>query len=113
MASIRSFEVRGFTPRRHAQGARAALAVNYEELSENLSRFYDFTDKVVVYVGAAGRQLLDPKVKTRNVVAIDRDVEALRRLESTAGGKGARPLPQIVGSAFESVSVTGDVVYFE
>lgn len=32
------------------------MAADYEQLSENLRRFYDFTDKVVLFVGAGGRQ---------------------------------------------------------
>lgn len=89
------------------------MAVNYAELAEQLSRFYDFTDKVVLCVGAAGRQLLAPKVRTRKLIAIDRDAEALRRLERPPATKGARPLHEIVASAFEEVTVSGDVVYFE
>jgi len=36
------------------------MAMDYGKLTENLGRFYDFTDKVVLFVGAGGRQLLDP-----------------------------------------------------
>ena len=36
------------------------MAADYAILGENLRHFYDFTNKIVLYVGAGGRQLLDP-----------------------------------------------------
>ena len=41
------------------------MAVDLQVLTENLVRFYDFSAKVVLYVGAGGRQLLDPSAGTR------------------------------------------------
>jgi len=89
------------------------LATDYAKLSENLSRFYDFTGKVVLFVGAGGRQLLDPAAPVRKLIAIDKDVEALRELEEYLVAKGLQDSVEVIGASFEEVAVHGDVVYFE
>lgn len=78
------------------------MAADYQKLAEILTRFYDFTDKTVFYVGAGGRQLLDPAVKNRRLIAIDRDAGSLAGLNIEA-----------VAADFEEVRLAGDVVYFE
>jgi hypothetical protein len=52
------------------------LATDYAQLTGNLLRFYDFTNKVVLFVGAGGRQLLALSAGTKKLIAIDQDVEA-------------------------------------
>jgi hypothetical protein len=89
------------------------LATDYAKLAENLRRFYDFTDKVVLFIGAAGRQLLDPATSTRKLIAIDKDVEALRELKAHVVAKGLQDSVEVVGASFEEVTLHGDAVYFE
>lgn len=89
------------------------MATDYRKLTENLSCFYDFTDKVVLFVGAGGRQLLDPDIKTRKLIAIDKNVEALKELHAAIAAKGKQDAVEIVGASFEDVTLSGDVVYFE
>lgn len=89
------------------------MATDYAQLTENLLRFYDFTNKVVLFVGAGGRQLLDPSAGTKKLVAIDQDVEALRELAVNVAAKGLQDSVEVVGSKFEDVALSGDVVYFE
>lgn len=89
------------------------MATDYAKLTENLCRFYDFTDKVVLFVGAAGRQLLGPATKTRKLIAIDKDVEALRELKANIVAKGLQDSVEVVGASLEEVTLHGDVVYFE
>ena len=78
------------------------MAADYRLLSRTLSGFYDFTGKSVLYVGAGGRQFLDPAVRTRKVIAIDRDANSLAGLNL-----------ETVAADFEEVTLTGDVVYLE
>ena len=87
------------------------MAADYAKMAENLSRFYDFRGKVVLFVGAGGRQLLDPELGMKKLIAIDRNVEALKGLETSIAAKLGRI--DVVGASFENVSVSGDVVYFE
>lgn len=89
------------------------MAADYGQLAENLRCFYDFTDKVVLFIGAGGKQLLDPTLKTTRVIAIDRDVQALRELKTNIAAKGLQDSVDVVGTDFEDVTLCGDVVYFE
>jgi hypothetical protein len=89
------------------------LATDYAQLTENLLGFYDFTNKVVLFVGAAGRQLLDPSAGTKKLIAIDQDVEGLRELAVRVAARGIQESVEVVGSKFEDVALSGDVVYFE
>jgi hypothetical protein len=89
------------------------LAADYRQLSESLRRFFDFTGKVVLYVGAGGRQLLHPDFGSRKVVAIDRDVEALRDLEASLAAGSMAGAVDVVCADFAEVALLGDVVYFE
>ena len=89
------------------------MATDYAKLTENLCRFYDFTGKVVLFIGAAGRQLLDPATQTRKLIAIDKDVEALRELKANIVAKGLQDSVEVVGASFEQVALHGDAVYFE
>lgn len=89
------------------------MATDYAKLTENLTRLYDFTDKVVLFIGAAGRQLLDPKIRTRKLIAIDKDVQALGDLKAKVIARGLQDLMEVVGANFEEVTLHGDAVYFE
>jgi hypothetical protein len=89
------------------------LAVDYTQLTKNLLRFYDFTNKIVLFVGAGGKQLLDPSAGTKKLIAIDQDVGALRELAANVVAKGLADSVEVIGSRFEDVALLGDVVYFE
>ncbi len=94
-------------------GKESHLGTDYAKLTENLCRFYDFTERVVLFIGAGGRQLLDPGAKTRKLIAIDRDVEALRELKAKIMAQGLQDSVEVVGASFEEVTARGDTVYFE
>lgn len=89
------------------------MATDYAQLTRNLLRFYDFTNKVVLFVGAGGKQLLDSSAGAKKLIAIDQDVEALRELASNVAAKGMQDSVEVVGRKFEDVTLSGDVVYFE
>ena len=108
MASVP--EVRSWTG---IPGKDSPLATDYAKLTQNLLRFYNFTNKVVLFVGAGGRQLLTPSAGTKKLIAIDQDVEALRELAANVAAKGIQDAMEIVGCQFEDVARSGDAVYFE
>jgi hypothetical protein len=89
------------------------LATDYARLAEDLCRFYDFTDKVVLFVGAGGRQLLDPRTPVKKLVAIDKDADVLRELKREVLAQGLQNSVEVIASHFEEVARPGDVVYFE
>jgi len=86
------------------------VATDYKQLTENLSRFYDFAGKVVLYVGAGGRQLLSLSIRTKKVLAIDHNVASLRELEANRAAKGKQGSIEVLAASFESVTKVGDVV---
>ena len=89
------------------------MATDYARLTENLSRFYDFTGKVVLFIGAAGRQLLDPATPARKLIAVDKDAGALLKLKADIVSKGLQDSVEVVGASFEELTLHGDAVYFE
>ena len=89
------------------------MATDYARLSENLARFYDFRNKIVLYVGAAGRQLLDPRTPTRRLIAIDRDLKTLEELKANVVEQRLQDSVEVIGAGFEEITVCGDVVYLE
>ena len=89
------------------------MATDYAQLTANLCSFYDFTDKVVLFVGAAGRQLLDPTARTRKLIAIDKDVAAIRELQTIIAAKGLQSSMEAIAGDFHNVTLQADAVYFE
>src|SRR5271167_913274 len=89
------------------------VAVDYRQLTEDLRGFYDFTGRVVLFVGAGGRQLLDPSIETKKLIAIDRDIVGLREFRRNHADRGGGESVQVVDGEFEDVNLCGDVVYFE
>lgn len=89
------------------------MAVDLRELTANLVRFYDFSGKTVLFVGAGGRQLLDPSAGTGKLIAIDQDADSLRELKANIVARGWQNSMEVVASNFEDISLSGDVVYFE
>ena len=95
------------------QGALHNMVVDRDDLSANLARFYDFTGKTVLYVGAGGGQLLGPASGIRDVVAIDSDAKSLEGLRRESRSKWKGVAIRFVPRGFESVDIRGDVAYFE
>jgi hypothetical protein len=89
------------------------LAADYGQFTENLSRFYDFTGKVVLFVGAGRRQLFDFSVKTKRIIAIEQDADVASQLKANIRTKGIEDSVDVVCANFEEVTSSGDVVYFE
>lgn len=89
------------------------MPTDYAKLSENLAAFYDFTGKTVLYIGAGSRQLLDLATPFKKLIAVDRDVAALRDLKARVEAEGRQRSVEVVGAGFSDISLRGDVVYFE
>lgn len=84
------------------QKAELPMAANYQMLVQQLTDFFAFDDKTVLYVGAGGGRLLGPAARTKRLIAIDRDAASLASVN----------LEKVVAE-FEDVQIAGDVVYFE
>lgn len=89
------------------------MTVDYGQLTVNLHRFYDFGGKTVVFVGAGGGQLFDFSVRTKKIMAVDRDREAIAQLKARIQMNGVEHSVEVLCAHLEEVKSTGDVVYFE
>ncbi len=89
------------------------MATDYAKLAVDLGRFYDFSGKVVLYVGAGTRQLLDPAAPIRRMIAIDKDETVLRELKAKVAAEAWGDRIALLAADFLQVELHGDVVYFE
>jgi len=89
------------------------MAADYARMSADLCRFYDFSGKVVLFIGAAGKQLLDSSTPVKKLIAIDKDVAALEALRAEIAAKGRQDLVEVIGGDFEEIATHGDAVYLE
>jgi len=89
------------------------LAADYQLLTKKLGEFYDFAGKVVLLVGAGHGQLLDPSIEIRNLIAVDKDRDALKEFEKKIAADGRQRSVEVIHSEFEKVTSRADVVYFE
>jgi hypothetical protein len=89
------------------------MAADYAQMARDLDHFYDFKDKVVVFVGAGSKQLLDLRQKPKRAIAIDQNEEALQQLRQEVEAQHLESVVEIVHSDYYDVTSRGDVVYFE
>lgn len=81
-------------------------------MSDDLSRFYDFSGKAVLYIGAGGRQLIDV-TRPKKLIAVDKDSVALRELKANLATQGLQDAVEVICASFDEVTNSADVVYFE
>jgi ubiquinone/menaquinone biosynthesis C-methylase UbiE len=89
------------------------VATETRQIVLNLLAFYDFTGKTVVAVGAGGGQLAEYARPVRQVIAVDRDANALARLAARLPECGLADKFRLVAGDLLDVSPCGDVVMFE
>ena len=88
------------------------MAADYGQLAENLRWFYDFTGKVVLFVGGGRKATARSLHQSQEADCHDRDVESLIELKTNVA-TGVRGSVVVVVPTFEEVTWGGDVVYFE
>jgi hypothetical protein len=89
------------------------VATDIKKIISNLFAFYDFTDRIVLSVGAGGGQFVEYGRAARGVIAIDQDLAALEKLHESVAAAGLDEKFTIVHSDFLSSDVKADVVLFE
>jgi hypothetical protein len=89
------------------------MAADYVQMARELDQFYNFAGKVVVFVGAGAKQLLDVSRIPKRTIAIDQDGEALQQLRQQVEAQHLESVVEILHSDFNDVTSRGDVVYFE
>jgi hypothetical protein len=83
------------------------------QVVEYLRGFYDFTDRVLIAVGAGGGQFLDVYREARKILAVDSDPEALLRLAEAVTARGLNGRAELVQADFSEITSHAEVVLFE
>lgn len=94
-------------------GRALNVATDSQRIVTQLSAFYDFRDRTVIEVGAGGGQLVEYARPARQVIAVDPDAAAIRRLEERLRERGLSDRFTVVTAGVLDVDGTADVVLFE
>ena len=86
------------------------MTVDMRQVVEYLRDFYDFTDRILIAVGAGGGQFLDVYREARRILAVDSDPEALRRLGEAVTAKGLNDRTEVVRADFSEITSPAEVV---
>ncbi len=89
------------------------MATDIKQIINNLLDFYDFTDKIIVSVGAGGGQLIEYGRNAKQVIAIDNDAAALQLLRIKLNASGLNEKFTIIHSDFYQTQIKSDIVLFE
>jgi hypothetical protein len=89
------------------------VATDIGVILDNLTAFYDFSNKAVIHVGAGGGQLIGYAGRCRSVLGVDPDAEAVDRLKDALSRMGLRERFAVEQCELGAVSAVADVVFFE
>ena len=90
------------------------MATDIKKLLSNLQRFYEFTGKTIISVGAGGGQLAEYARAAKQVYAIDNDLKAIEMLKNRLEpDKELKQKFTVVHANFYDIDIQADVVFFE
>jgi len=89
------------------------MAADIGAILQRLLAFFDFSGKSVLAVGAGGGQFAEYARPMRKVLAIDRDLAAMRQLQEAAMRLGLQDRFEYWTGDFADCERHGDVVLFE
>jgi precorrin-6B methylase 2 len=89
------------------------MSTDVRKMIDNLLKFYEFDNQIIISVGAGGGQFIEYARNSRQVIAIDNDEEALSRLENALQNLQLKDKFTLINSDFYKVNKKGDVVLFE
>ncbi len=89
------------------------MATDIGLILQRLLAFFDFSGKTVLAVGAGGGQLAGYARSMRKVLAIDRDLAAMKQLQEAAERLGLQDRFEYWTGEFADCDRRGDVVLFE
>jgi len=89
------------------------VAIDTRKVIENLLAAYDFSGRTIIVVGGGGGQFIEYGRSARQILALDKDAEAIRQLRENLkkAGLEGKFMP-ILGNFFEA-RLKGDGVLFE
>jgi predicted RNA methylase len=89
------------------------MATDISKILNHLYEFYDFDNRTVITVGAGGGQIIEYGRKSKNVLAIDYDEEALNKLKDKLVKSGLDNKFTLIHADFTLCQLQGDIVMFE
>src|SRR5262245_45471225 len=89
------------------------MTTDTRAIVHHLSTFYDFTDRVVLHVGAGGGQIVESARAARAVIAVDPDRRALVRLSLRLREERLADRFTLVAEDVLTVTSAANVVLFE
>jgi len=89
------------------------MSTDLQIMVNNLCEFYDFTDEVVLSVGAGGGQLYEYAFSTWHVIAVDNDINGIERLKESLLKEGILDTFTLVHSDFYDFKAEGDLLMFD
>ena len=92
---------------------RNFMATDISKILNHLYEFYDFTNRIIITVGAGGGQIINYGHKSKNVLAIDYDKEALDKLKENLVKSGLENKFTLIHADFTLCHLQGDIVMFE
>jgi tRNA A58 N-methylase Trm61 len=89
------------------------MATDTRKVIENLSAVYDFGGRTIIVVGGGGGQFIEYGRSARQILAVDNDAEAIRKLRENLKKAGLEDkFTPILGDFYEA-RLKGDGVLFE
>ena len=89
------------------------MATDISKILNHLYEFYDFTNRIIITVGAGGGQFIEYGRESKNVLAIDYDKEALDKLKDNLIKSGLENKFTLIHTDFIFSHLQGDIVMFE
>ncbi len=89
------------------------MAADVLAILKNILEFADFTNKIVIAVGAGGGQLAEYGKKSRRIIAVDSNPEALEALQNKVAAIGLMDRFEYHSGDFNTFALTGDMIFFE
>ena len=89
------------------------MATDIKQIINNLLEFYNFNNQTIIAVGAGGGQLIEYGRVSKEVFAIDYDMESLRKLKDNLIRSGLDDKFNLIHSDFYRSNLKGDLVLFE
>ena len=89
------------------------MATDIEAIIRDIESCYDFTGKSVIHVGAGGGQFVGYAGRTRKVLGVDPDPDAVERLKQAIRTQGLESRFSALEGDILTVTAGADVVFFE